>query len=356
MTRAPLAVAAALGLLSACTPTPCEFSDEPLGALTGWEEAWLAAGGAPDSPSFSTLPAEDGLALAYRDWVPADWTGAGPVAVLVPGSSAHSEQYAQLGATLSEEGVYTRVIDVRGHGRSVCESATRCDAPDHSPRQPADDGAYYPGRVGDSADAEQLVRDLDTHLTHLHDTWPDASAHLVGHSSGGGLVSRYVENVGASGLASVSLLAPYNHPDQPQVRASVQLECEDYAGTDYARLDLGALGDALRGNLHRYVLTFHKGDTFTDPLDTLAYTWATVQGMATRDPDHFWTAHTAPLLFVAAEHDHLLDPEESGRQAARAAGPHRFVEMPDTSHIGLTWSEAVGIEVAAHILDHSGDP
>ena len=356
MKRTPLAALALLGLLSGCAPTPCTFADEPLGTLTDWEDAWLEAGGAPESPSFDILTAEDGLALAYRDWVPPGWTGEGPVAVLVPGSSSHSEHYAQLGATLSEDGVYTRILDVRGHGRSVCESATSCDAPDHTPRQPADDGRYYPGRVGDSADADQLVRDLDRHLTHLHDLWPDASAHLVGHSSGGGLVSRYVENTGASGLASVSLLAPYNHPDQPQVREAVRLQCERYAGTDYARLDLGALGDALRGNLHRYVLTFHKGDTLTDPLDTLAYTWATVQGMATRDPDHFWTAHTAPLLFIAAENDHLLDPMESSRQVGRAAGPHRFVEMPDTSHIGLAWSASVGHEVAAHIHDHSHTP
>ena len=215
MKRTPLAALALLGLLSGCAPTPCTFADEPLGTLTDWEDAWLEAGGAPESPSFDILTAEDGLALAYRDWVPPGWTGEGPVAVLVPGSSSHSEHYAQLGATLSEDGVYTRILDVRGHGRSVCESATSCDAPDHTPRQPADDGRYYPGRVGDSADSDQLVRDLDRHLTHLHDLWPDASAHLVGHSSGGGLVSRYVENTGASGLASVSLLAPYNHSDQP---------------------------------------------------------------------------------------------------------------------------------------------
>ena len=331
MKRTPLAALALLGLLSGCAPTPCTFADEPLGTLTDWEDAWLEAGGAPESPSFDTLTAEDGLALVSGLGSPR-LDGRGPVAVLVPGSSSHSEHYAQLGATLSEDGVYTRILDVRGHGRSVCESATSCDAPDHTPRQPADDGRYYPGRVGDSADADQLVRDLDRHLTHLHDLWPDASAHLVGHSSGGGLVSRYVENTGASGLASVSLLAPYNHPDQPQVREAVRLQCERYAGTDYARLDLGALGDALRGNLHRYVLTFHKGDTLTDPLDTLAHTWATVQGMATRDPDP--PGPPTRLHAVHRRRDHLLDPMESSRQVGRAAGPHRFVEMPDTATSG----------------------
>lgn len=338
--------------LAGCADDTCAFSDNPLGPLTAWEQAWLDDGGAPASPSPDLLIAEDGLLLAYRDWVPVDWTGDGPVAVLVPGSSSHSEPYGELGATLSEAGVYTRIIDVRGHGRSVCESRFACDLPTHSPRQPADDGVYYPGRVGDAADADQLARDLGDHLADLRDRFPAAPQHLVGHSSGGGLVSRYLENAGGRGIASVSLLAPYNHPDQPQVRASVQLDCEDYAGTDYARLDLGALGDALRGNLHRYVLSFHKGDTLTDPLDTLAYTWATVEGMAARDPDTFWRAHTAPLLFLAADSDVLLDPNESAQQAARSAGPNTYVLVADTSHVGLAWSAEVGERIVQHIAEH----
>jgi len=346
---------ALLSLLVGCAePDVCPIAEDPLGSLTLWEEQWLEDGGAPVSPDHHTLIAEDGLMLAYRDWVPDGWTGVGAVAVLVPGSSAHSEQYAQLGATLSEEGVYTRIIDVRGHGRSVCESLYTCDEPAHVPRQPEDDGIYYPGRVGDSADPHQLARDLGTHLAHLRTLWPDASQHLVGHSSGGGLVSRFIENAGAHALSSVSLLAPYNHPDQPQVRPEVKLDCADFTGTEYARVDLGALGDALRGNDHRYVLTFHKNYDYTDPLDTLAYTWNTVQGMSTTNPDSFWAAHTAPLLFIAADRDHLLDPVESARQAERAAGPVEFWKAGDTSHVGLSWSAEVGERVAEHIGHYAG--
>jgi alpha-beta hydrolase superfamily lysophospholipase len=335
-----------------CADEPCDFSSAPLGTLTAWESDWLAAGGAPSPPEAQTLLAEDGLKLAFVDWIPADWAPDGPVAVLVPGSSSHSEAYAQLGATMSEAGVYTRIIDVRGHGRSVCESMHLCEDPLQAPRAPTDDGVYYIGRVGDSADAEQIARDLGTHLSDLSHRFPAASMHLVGHSSGGGVVSRYVENASAHGLASVSLLAPYNHPDQPQVRPEVQLACEGLGGTEYARLDMGALGDALRGNDHRYVLSFHKGESYTDALDTLAYTWTTVQGMAARNPDDFWQAHTAPLLFVAAAQDHLLDPDESAVQAERAAGPLEFWLVPDTSHVGLAWSAEVGSRVAEHILAH----
>lgn len=337
-----------LGLLAACAgEDPCAPDDAaPLGTLTAWEQDLAETEPLPESPDPGTLTAEDGLALSYRDWVPAAWDGTGPLTVLVPGSTAHAEVYARLAQGLQDRGVYTRVIDVRGHGRSVCASATDCSDPGFTPRDIVDDAAYFPGRLGDSADDNQLARDLGLHLADLAAAWPDASHFLAGHSSGGGLVSRYAENAGVADLDGVILLAPYNHPDQPQVRPEVLLDCPDMAGTNYARVDLGAVGAALRGAVHRYTVRFHKGEDYTLPIDTLAYTWTTMNGMATRDPDAFWQAHTAPLLFLAAEQDHLLDPDISRAQAERAAGAVTFVEVADTSHVGLSWSDEVAGEMA----------
>ncbi len=333
----------------------CVVDDGALGAPTAWEQDWLDAGGAPESPAPGFLVAEDGLALAHRDWVPADWTGEGPALVLVPGSSSHSAAYAQLGATLAAEGVYTRIIDVRGHGLSVCAGPDDCADPAFTPRTAADDGRHFPGRLGDAADPDQPARDLGAHLDALARRFPAASLHLAGHSSGGGLVSHHLEGAGAHRLASVALLAPYNHPDQPQVRPEARLDCPGLAGTAYARLDLGALGAALRGEVHRYVLTLHKGAGLTQPLDTLAYTWVMVQALAASDPDAFWGAHTAPLLFVIAEEDALLDPDESARQAARAAGPVTVLRAADTSHVGLAWSAEVGAAMADFAWAQHGD-
>jgi alpha-beta hydrolase superfamily lysophospholipase len=362
MSRSHVSLAARLALrlllpfaafsLSGCGPAAeCQIDDDaPLGALTDWEQALVEGDAGPTNPEAAFLTAEDGLPLAHRDWVPLDWDGTGPVTVVVPGSTAHSEQYARLGAGLSDLGVYARVIDVRGHGRSVCASATDCSDRAYTPRVAVDDQAYFSGRLGDSADENQLVRDLNLHLADLRAGWPEASLHLVGHSSGGGLVSRLVENAGAGDLSSVALLAPYNHPDQPQVRPEMLLDCEDIAGTTYARVDLGAVGAALRGDVHRYVSTFHKGEAYTQPLDTLSYTWTTLSGMSARDPDGFWRAYTMPLLFVAADSDHVLDPAMSLEQAERAAGEVRFYLADDTSHVGLSWSEDVAAEIADWFL------
>ncbi len=332
-------------LIAGCGAAPeCEFAAEPLGPLTSWEEELLD--GLPEAPEPAFLDGEEGLQLAYREWTPLDWNGTGAIAVLVPGSSAHSDQYAALGAGLSGRGVLTRIIDVRGHGLSVCESAVSCDEPAFTPRVVPDDSRYFPGRIGDSADANQIVRDLGNHLADLHEQWPAASLHLAGHSSGGGVVSRYLENAGPGDLVNVALLAPYNHPDQPQVWRSAKLDCTDLVGTDYARVKLGALGDAIRGNVHRYVISFHKGEAYEQPLDTLSYTYTTLEGMSTTDPDAFWTAYTIPLLFVAGSDDYLLDPDKSRQQFRRAPAGGRFWIAPDHSHIGLSWSDEVAAELA----------
>lgn len=333
-------------LLVACDPEECAVPDgDSLGSLTGWEQAWIDTQPDPVLPTAETLLMPDGLPLVYRDWAPEGWDGIGEVLLFVPGSSAHSGLYAPLGEALAAEGVYTRIVDVRGHGLSVC-AAEGCGDPEAVDRDPPDDGQTWVGRVGDSADEQQLVRDIGVVLADLAARFPEADLNLGGHSSGGGLVSRTVETTGAPTVDRVVLLAPYNNPDQPQVRDEVKLDCADMAGTAYAQVSLGAVGDALRGNTHRYVLRFHKSETYTDALDTLAYTWNTMTGMATTDPVTFWDAYHQPVLLVAGSEDHLLDPDVSAEQVALASDG-TFALIEDTSHIGLIWSAEAAGAVAA---------
>jgi len=335
--------AAVAWMATGCAPAPCELPSEgTLGELTAWEQAWLDTPRVPDLPDPAYVEAEDGLALAVRTWEVAD---PAHVVVLLHGSSAHGELYEPMATMLRDRGLAVVVPDTRGHGLSTCDLDS-CGA--EVDRSPADDGSTWPGRAGDAADANQPVRDLARHVEAAQQRWPDAAVHLMGHSSGGGLVSRFVELTGAVGVRSVVLLAPYNHPDQPQVRDAVQLDCPQVAGTEYARLDLGALGDALRGNDHRYVLRFVKDAELTTPLDTLAYTWTMTQGLAATDPVAFWRTYDLPVVLIAGAEDHLLLPGRSEAQVARAA-QGSFVLVDDTSHIGLIWSEEVADHVAGWV-------
>lgn len=340
VTRLIVAVALAL---TACAE-PCEpVPPGQVGELTAWERRFLAEGGLPEVPSYGRVVAEDDLALAYTDWVPDDWTGDGPVLLFVHGSSAHGALYAVLGQGLAQNGVYARVIDLRGHGHSRCAAPGSCD-----PLQPPtyeDDGRTWPGRPGDSADVNQHLRDLQVHLADLAKRVPGQTPILAGHSSGAGLVARYIEHVGMSHLKGAVLLAPFLHPDQPQNELDAW-ECGRVVGTSYARVDLGALGDARRGNPHRYVLSLDKPEALTDSLDTLRYTKTTMQGLAVSDPVGAFAAFTRPTLWMAADQDALLDLETSYSEYERLPAGAGFITVRNTSHVGITWSAEVARRIA----------
>jgi alpha-beta hydrolase superfamily lysophospholipase len=303
---------------------------------------------APEPPQTAFLAGEEGLALAYADWVPEDWDGTGSVVLFVHGSSAHGALYATLGQGLSSRGVYARLIDMRGHGLSRCPKAGDCD-PFQTPTY-TDDGDYWPGRPGDALDEHQLARDLNAHLDDLRARAPDARLVLAGHSSGAGLVSRTLETTGTNGLAGAALLAPFNHPEQPQVTLG-SWECGSIVGTEYAQVDLGALGDARRGNPHRYVLTLNKQPDYQDPLDTLQYTYSLNQGLAVTDAETFHQAFVLPTLWVAGQEDQMLDLEASRGEFERLPYGSAFVEVAETSHVGVSWSDGVAAVLAAFAVD-----
>lgn len=349
MFRRLAVVCVVIGALSlACAPECEPVPAGDLGELSTWELDFLQQKRLPEVAAREFLRAEDGLLLAYTDWIPAYWDGEGQALLLVHGSSAHGALYATLGQGLAQAGVYARLIDLRGHGHSRCVAPGRCDlleTPEY-----ADSDTTWPGRPGDSADVHQLTRDLQGQLADLSNLWPNAQIFLAGHSSGAGLVARLVESSGMAHLDGVALLAPFHHADQPQNERS-EWECGRVVGTSYARVDLGALGDARRRNPHRYVLSLDKPPSLIDPMDTLRYTLTTMEGLAVSDPQRFHAAFTGPTLWVAAEHDALLDLQASKDEYARMPGGVGFVTVKDTSHVGLIWSQSVAELLARFAKD-----
>jgi len=341
-------VMSAVSLLLACAK-PCE--PEPpgeVGALTAWEQQFLEGRALPASPAPQFVTAEDGLQLAFSEWVPSGFTAGQPVVLLVHGSSARGGLYSALARGLAEAGVLTRLIDLRGHGLSRCPAPGLCQ-PDLPPDY-AEATGTWPGRPGDAADANQLTRDLQRHLGALAARAPGSPVLLVGHSSGAGLVARFIETSGMSQLAGAVLLAPFHHPDQPQNDLD-SWECGRVVGTTYARVDLGALGDARRGTPHRYVLRLEKEPTLSDPRDTLRYTYTMMTGLAVADASSFHQAFTGPTLWVAGDRDALLDLEASRTEYARLPGGRGFVVVRDTSHVGVSWSSGVAAKLASFAQD-----
>ena len=102
--------------LWACVPD-CEPVPEPsLGDPMPWEMA-LVADDPPQAPDVQTVLAEDGLPLAYRDWLPPGEVQA--VVLLVHGSSAHGGLYGHLAKGLAAEGLVVRAVEKKEPGHKI---------------------------------------------------------------------------------------------------------------------------------------------------------------------------------------------------------------------------------------------
>ncbi len=321
-------------LLAAAPTSPYTFTD--------WEQKLVMAG-LPPGPDPQFMTAEDGLELAYREYVPDQWVGSGDAVLLIPGSSAHSGQLVPLCEGLVTRGVFVRAIDTRGHGYSIRDRDG--NSGQEADRSITDDAEYYVGRIGDCLDPNQMVRDVKKHLEAMRTAWPDARIHLGGHSSGGGCLSRFAEVFGGELVDSFVLIAPFNHFQQPQ---NIQ-----HTNSSYSIVSPTAIGKAAGGQPHLYVLGFNlPGRDTAEAREATRllidrWTFPMMQGMAATSPNSFWEGFTKPVLWIAGEKDELFDIEICRQQHARAKAGGEFVVIENTSHLGLQWSD----EVAKEIVD-----
>jgi non-heme chloroperoxidase len=126
---------------------------------------------ATDRRSATTILADDGTEIYYKDW------GEGPVVTFSHGWPLSSDAWDGQMLFLAQNGYRTIAHDRRGHGRSSQASA----------------GNDMNGYADDLA---TVIETLD-----LHD------ATLVGHSTGGGEVARYIGRHGTSRVAKAVLIA-----------------------------------------------------------------------------------------------------------------------------------------------------
>jgi non-heme chloroperoxidase len=119
----------------------------------------------------STITTKDGTQIFYKDW------GKGPVLSFSHGWPLNSDAWDAIMLALTLQGFRTIAHDRRGHGRSTQTSG-------------GNDMDTY------SDDLEQLFDTLD-----LHDIT------MVGHSTGGGEVARYIGRHGSRRVAGAVLIS-----------------------------------------------------------------------------------------------------------------------------------------------------
>lgn len=100
------------------------------------------------------------------------------------GLGEHSGRYGLLAEAITAAGLDYYALDLRGHGRSA-------------------------GRRGHANSLDRHLQDLDRLRRRVGGSRPPAPTFLLGHSLGGLIVGRYVQEFGFPGLAGAVLVAPF---------------------------------------------------------------------------------------------------------------------------------------------------
>jgi alpha-beta hydrolase superfamily lysophospholipase len=259
-------------------------------------------------PPLQTFAARDGVALAYRSYLPARGGEAPVVAVLIHGSGGSSANMNILGRALMADGVPAFAPDVRGHGAS--------------------------GVRGDIDHVGQLEDDLADLVALVRRSYPHARLVLVGHSSGGGFALRAAgEPVGRS-FGRFVLLAPYLGHAAPTTRPAS-----------------GGWVSVYQGRIAGLVMLNMVGVHAFDGLPVLAF--AGRPGRPVRTWSYRLTANFGPSGGMA-----VGDPQAYRADAARAPGPVTVVAgAKDESMVADRYAAAfAGVKppVAVEVLPNVG--
>lgn len=144
-----------------------------------------------DMPAVTNFTARDGISLAYRLY-PGE--NERVIAILVHGSSDSSAGMHAVGKALSENGIKTYAVDIRGHGNS--------------------------GSKGDIQYIGQLEDDMADLVGHIRKSYPTTPLALFGHSSGGGFVLRMAGSSSNKLFSKYLVTAPYLRHDAPTSRGA----------------------------------------------------------------------------------------------------------------------------------------
>jgi alpha-beta hydrolase superfamily lysophospholipase len=169
------------------------------------------------------------------------------VLILLHGSGSESRYLEPLAGKISQNDIATVITpDLRGHGRNLKNN------PDIN----------YIG---------QLEDDIEDIIKYTKDSLKAKKVILAGHSSGGGLVLRYIANSTLTKVDKAVMIAPYLGHDAPTVRKNsggwVTVGIKRWVGLSM----LNSIG------IHRYnkkpVLFFNRPKAYEDSLQAKSYSY-----------------------------------------------------------------------------------
>ena len=259
----------------------------------------------------NTITAKDGTTIYYKDW------GAGPVVTLSHGWPLSADMWDGQMLFLSKNGFRAVAHDRRGHGRSSQASS----------------GNDMNGYADDLA---ALIEALD-----LHDVT------MVGHSTGGGEVARYIGRHGTKRVAQAVLIAAVpplvvKTPDNPEglplevfdgLRSALTKDRAQFY-KEFARPFYGANkpgSNVSQGLLDQFWLWSMQAG--------LKNAYESIKAFSETDFTEDLKKFDVPTLVLHGEDDQIVPVKNSAMKTARLVKGARDIYYPGAPH-GITATHA----------------
>jgi alpha-beta hydrolase superfamily lysophospholipase len=269
-------------------------------------------------PALEHFSARDGTLLAYRHY-PARGPAAGPIAILVHGSSGSTPAVHALSDALAAHGVETFAPDIRGHGGS--------------------------GTRGDIGYLGQLEDDMADFVALVRQTNPTAPITLLGHSAGGAFALRLAGSPIQNLFTRTVLLAPYLGYDAPSSRSD-----GGWASPDIPRLlALAALRRAGIDCCDGLPVLAFAVPPNSEKILVSAYSYRLMRNFATRSYKEDFAAATRPITLIAGADDELMLSNKYA-DAVRAVAPSVDVKLlAGVNHMGVVSDPKAVAAIAADV-------
>jgi non-heme chloroperoxidase len=270
----------------------------------------------------STITTKDGTEIYYKDW------GEGPAVTFSHGWPLNADAWDGQMLFLVQNGFRTIAHDRRGHGRSS-QATTGNDM------------------NGYADDLAAVIEALD-----LHDVT------LVGHSTGGGEVARYIGRRGTARVAKAVLIAAV-----PPIMLKTPANPEGLPIEAFDRIRAGLVRDRSQFYLELAIQFYganRPGAQVSQGLLDQFWTWSmqagllnayeSVKAFSETDFTEDLKRFDVPTLVLHGEDDQIVPVKDSAKKSARLIKGAKDVYYPGAPHgITATHQDQVNAELLAFL-------
>ena len=229
--------------------------------------------------------------------------------ILIHGSGSESRYLETLASNISQDKIATVITpDLRGHGRNLKDQSD----------------INYIG---------QLEKDIEDIIKYSKDSLNAKKIILAGHSSGGGLVLRYIGNPNLTKIDKAIMIAPYLGHDAPTVKTEsggwVTVGVKRWIGLSM----LNSIG--IQNYNDKPVLFFNRTEAYEDSLQNKSYSYRMAVNFAPNDYEKdIANLRTSSLVIVGEEDESFYSSKF--KEVYKPAAKYADIQiMENVNHLNI---------------------